>query len=39
MLIDVDERRAVEAERDRATAMLRALAGTLEQRVAERTAS
>jgi PAS domain S-box-containing protein len=38
VLIDVDERRAVEAERDRATAMLRALAGTLEQRVAERTA-
>ncbi|MEH3148313.1 MAG: ATP-binding protein [Methylobacterium frigidaeris] len=38
VLIDVDERRAVEAERDRATAMLRALAETLEQRVAERTA-
>ncbi|KMO27625.1 hypothetical protein VQ02_32950, partial [Methylobacterium variabile] len=38
VLIDVDERRAVEAERDRATAMLRALTETLEQRVAERTA-
>ncbi|PIK71472.1 hybrid sensor histidine kinase/response regulator, partial [Methylobacterium frigidaeris] len=38
VLIDVDERRAVEAERDRATTMLRALTETLEQQVAERTA-
>ncbi len=38
VLIDVNERRAVEAERDRATTMLRALTETLEQRVAERTA-
>ncbi len=38
VLIDVEERRAVEAERDRANAALRALNGTLEQRVAERTA-
>ncbi|MFH6785301.1 MULTISPECIES: hybrid sensor histidine kinase/response regulator [Methylobacterium] len=37
VLIDVEERRAVEAERDRATTMLRALTETLEQRVAERT--
>ncbi|WP_420870328.1 PAS domain-containing protein [Methylobacterium crusticola] len=38
VLIDVEERRAVEAERDRAAAALRALNETLEQRVAERTA-
>ncbi|MFE1603178.1 PAS domain-containing hybrid sensor histidine kinase/response regulator [Methylobacterium sp. ID0610] len=38
VLINVDERRAVEAERDRATAMLRALTETLEQQVAARTA-
>jgi PAS domain S-box-containing protein len=38
VLIDVDERRAVEAERDRVTAMLRSLNETLELRVAERTA-
>ncbi|RRV10809.1 PAS domain S-box protein [Pseudomonas sp. v388] len=38
VLIDVQERRAVEAERDRATAQLRALNDTLEQRVAARTA-
>ncbi|KMO21881.1 hybrid sensor histidine kinase/response regulator [Methylobacterium platani] len=38
VLIDVDERRAVEAERDRAIAQLRALTETLEQRVTERTA-
>ena len=38
MLIDVEGRRAVEAERDRATAGLRALNETLEHRVAERTA-
>ncbi len=37
MLINVDERRAVAAERDRATAALRALNDTLEQRVAART--
>ena len=38
VLIDVEERRAVEAERDRAAAALRALNETLEQRIAERTA-
>jgi PAS domain S-box-containing protein len=37
VLIDIEERRAIEGERDRATAALRALADTLEQRVAERT--
>ncbi|MGE7414305.1 ATP-binding protein [Methylobacterium tarhaniae] len=37
VLIDVNERRAVEAERDRAIAQLRALTETLEQQVAERT--
>ncbi|ALU59864.1 hybrid sensor histidine kinase/response regulator [Pseudomonas syringae pv. lapsa] len=37
VLINVDERRAVAAERDRATAALRALNDTLEQRVAART--
>ena len=37
VLIDVEERRATEAERDRAAAALRALAETLEQRVEERT--
>lgn len=38
VLLDIEERRAVEAERDRAAAALRALNDTLEQRVAERTA-
>ena len=38
VLIDVEERRTVEAERDRAAAALRALNETLEQRVAARTA-
>jgi PAS domain S-box-containing protein len=38
VLIDVEERRAVEAERDRAILALRALTETLEQRVSERTA-
>jgi len=37
VLIDVQERRSVEAQRDLATAALRALNETLEQRVAERT--
>ena len=38
VLIDVEERRTVEAERDRATAALRALNDTLEHRVSARTA-
>jgi len=38
VLVDVGERRALEAERDRAAFALRALNETLEQRVAERTA-
>ena len=37
VLIDVEERRSVEAQRDRATAALRSLTETLEQRVADRT--
>ena len=37
VLIDIEERRAVRAERDRATAALRSLNDTLEQRVVERT--
>lgn len=38
VLIDVEERRSVEAQRDRATSALRALNETLEQRVMARTA-
>lgn len=38
VLINVEERRSIEAERDRNAAALRALNETLEQRVAERTA-
>ncbi|RYF56163.1 MAG: response regulator, partial [Comamonadaceae bacterium] len=38
VLIDVQERRAVQAERDQAAAALKALSETLEQQVAERTA-
>ncbi|WP_458094282.1 PAS domain-containing protein [Roseomonas sp. WA12] len=38
VLLDVEERRAVAAERDRAAADLRALNETLEQRIADRTA-
>ena len=38
VLINVDARRAVEAERDRAAAALRTLNETLEQRITERTA-
>jgi signal transduction histidine kinase len=38
VVLDIDERRAIEAERDRVAAALRALNETLEQRVAERTA-
>lgn len=38
VIIDVEERRSVEAERDRATAALRALNDTLEHRVNVRTA-
>jgi PAS domain S-box-containing protein len=39
VLIDIEGRRAVEAERDRALAALRALNDTLEQRVEQRTAA
>ncbi|WP_329611041.1 PAS domain-containing hybrid sensor histidine kinase/response regulator [Pseudomonas sp. KNUC1026] len=35
VLLDIGHRRAIEAERDRATAMLRALTDSLEQRVSE----
>ena len=38
VLLDVEERRAVEMERDRVTAELRALTETLEQRIIERSA-
>lgn len=38
VLLDIEERRAVEAERDSAAAALRSLNDTLEQHVAERTA-
>lgn len=38
VLIDIDESREIEAERDRATAALRELNETLEQRIAARTA-
>ncbi|MFC3124182.1 PAS domain-containing protein [Pseudoroseomonas globiformis] len=38
VVLDVEERRAMEAERDRVTAELRALTDTLEQQVMERTA-
>ncbi|WP_225772278.1 ATP-binding protein [Pseudomonas sp. Marseille-Q5115] len=37
VVIDVEERRSVEAERDRAVVALRSLTETLEQRVADRT--
>ncbi|MBP1853323.1 hybrid sensor histidine kinase/response regulator [Rhizobium halophytocola] len=38
VLLDIEARRTIESERDRAAAALRALNDTLEQRVAERTA-